>query len=115
MLLVDDEPEILLLMRAILARQGIDSTGAGSLGEARRNLAMNNYDGVILDVNLPDGKGYDLIPEIKRTWPHVRVIVISAMDQERAGSMKAGADAFLSKPMDRPTILQSLKDVGLSN
>jgi two-component system OmpR family response regulator len=115
MLLVDDEPEILLLLRAILARQGIVSTGASSLGEARRNLALATYDGVILDVNLPDGKGYDLIPEIKRAWPHVRVIVISAMDQERAGSMQAGADAFLSKPLDRPTILQSLKDVGLSN
>lgn len=115
MLLIDDESEICLLLRAILERHGVDSTGAHSLAEARRSLKLDHYDGVFLDVNLPDGKGYELIPEIKAAWPHIRVIVISAMDQEKPRAIMAGADLFLPKPFDLRLILQSLKDVGLLN
>lgn len=115
MLLVDDEHETCLLLQAILARQGVASTGAHSLGEARRSLKLGAFDGVFLDVNLPDGKGYELIPELKATYPHIRVIVISAMDQERSSAMNAGADLFIPKPLTRHTILGSLKEVGLVN
>jgi two-component system, OmpR family, response regulator len=114
-LVIDDEPEICLLLRAILAGQGSTSASANSLAEAREILLKESFNVVFVDVNLPDGKGYELIPEIKRLGPDVRVIVISAMDQERKGSMDAGADAFLSKPLYRHTILQSLKDLGISS
>ncbi len=113
MLLVDDEPEICLLLQAILVRHGVASTGVHSLEEARKSLALGDYDGVFLDVNLPDGKGYELIPEVKANRPNTRVIVISAMDQERASAMNAGADLFLPKPLDLRTILGSLREVGL--
>lgn len=112
-LLVDDEPEICLLLKAILLRHGMTSTGVYSLAEARQTLELGDYDGVFLDVNLPDGKGYELIPELKAKFPSARVIVISAMDQERTSSLNAGADLFLSKPFDRHTVLGSLQQVGL--
>jgi DNA-binding response OmpR family regulator len=115
MLLIDDEQEICLLLQAILARQGVASSSVHSLEEARQSMKLGKFDGVFLDVNLPDGKGYLLIPELKATFPLIRVIVISAMDQERAGAMNAGADLFLPKPLDLRTILGSLKDVGIVN
>lgn len=115
MLLVDDEPEICLLLEAILMRYGMDATGVNSLAEARKSLEAADYDGVFIDVNLPDGKGYELIPELKAIRPNTRVIVISAMDQERASAMSAGADLFLPKPLDLRTILGSLRHVGLVN
>lgn len=113
MLLVDDEQEICLLLKAILLRQGLVSMGVHSLAEARQSLKLGDYDGVFLDVNLPDGKGYELIPELKASSPNTRVIVISAMDQERASAMSAGADLFLPKPLDLRTILGGLREVGL--
>ncbi len=113
MLLVDDESEICLLLEVILARHGISSSSANTLAEAKKNLANSEYDGVFLDVNLPDGKGHELIPLLKSAYPDIRVIVISAMDQERVLAMAAGADLFLPKPFDRHTILESLKHVGL--
>lgn len=115
MLLVDDEPEICLLLKAILLRQGLVSVGVHSLAEARQTLKLDEYDGVFLDVNLPDGKGYELIPELKASFPSTRVIVISAMDQERGSAMSAGADLFLPKPLDLRAILGSLREVGLVN
>ncbi|MBL0045296.1 MAG: response regulator [Flavobacteriales bacterium] len=113
MLLVDDESEICLLLQAMLAQYGISSSSAHTLAEARQNLASGEYDGVFLDVNLPDGKGHELIPLLKNAYPDIRVIVISAMDQERTVAMAAGADLFLPKPFDRHTILGSLRQVGL--
>ncbi len=112
-LVVDDESEICLLLQAILARNGVRSASAHSLAEARSRLKANTFDGMFLDVNLPDGRGYDLIPDLRQLQPGVRVIAISAMDEERAKALDAGADIFISKPLDLPTILGSLYLTGL--
>src|SRR5687768_10229441 len=101
LLLVDDEPEICLLLNALLVRYGASTTMAHSIHEAEDKIrAQKGLDGVFLDVNLPDGKGYELIPMIRKSYPSARVIVISAMDQERSHAIAAGADLFLAKPLD---------------
>ena len=87
---------------------------AHSLAEGREKLQSSGpFTGVFLDVNLPDGKGYELIPSIRERSPEARVIVISAMDQERVHAIKAGADLFLAKPLDRNSILEGLRKVHL--
>jgi two-component system OmpR family response regulator len=113
LLLVDDEQEICVLLNAMLARFGARSVMAHSVAEARGSFEEGPFDGVFLDVNLPDGKGYELIPAIRATSPGSRVIVISAMDQEREHAMAAGADLFLSKPLDRRTILEGMERIHL--
>lgn len=115
MLVVDDESEICLLLQAILAKNGVSSLSAHSLAEARARIAVNTFDGVFLDVNLPDGRGYELIPDLKKEHPGIRVIVISAMDEGRMGALDAGADLFIPKPLDLRTILSSLTKVGILN
>ncbi len=114
LLLVDDEQEICLLLNALLVRYGAKTVMAHSLQEAGEKLAVpGHYDGVFLDVNLPDGKGYELIPAIRSNSPDARVIVISAMDQERVHALEAGADLFVAKPLDRNSILDGLRKVDL--
>jgi len=61
---------------------------------------------------LPDGLGYDLIPEIKASQPAARAIAISAMDSERGRAVAAGADLFVPKPFNRATILSSIRELG---
>jgi two-component system, OmpR family, response regulator len=113
LLLVDDEREICLLLNALLVRYGARTTMAHSLEQAREMLEKGPYDGIFLDVNLPDGKGYELIPSIRARSSDARVIVISAMDQEREHALAAGADIFLAKPLDRNTILGGMRKVEL--
>jgi two-component system, OmpR family, response regulator len=113
LLLVDDEQEICLLLKAIFSRYGARTTMAHSLAEAEEKLQEGPYDGIFLDVNLPDGKGYELIPAIKERSDQTRVIVISAMDQERQHAMEAGADLFIPKPLDRNAILQGMRKMEL--
>ncbi len=113
LLLVDDEHDICLLLNAMLSPLGVRSVMAHSLKEARECMADGPFDGVFLDVNLPDGKGYELIPQFRHGSPDSRVIVISAIDQERESALAAGADLFLTKPLDRGTILNGLTTMRL--
>ncbi len=113
-LLVDDEQEICQLLSAILRRTGAECDFAHSIAEGRAALANGPYDAVFLDVNLPDGLGYDLIPEIKAVTPEARCIAISAMDTERNRAVAAGADVFIPKPFNRDIIFSSIRDLGFT-
>lgn len=97
-----------MLLSAMLARYGVNTVVAHSIAEATDRTSEGPFHGFFLDVNLPDGKGYELIPTLRRSSPGARVVVISAMDQERPLALEAGADLFLAKPLDRRTVLDGL-------
>ncbi|MGV3638444.1 MAG: response regulator transcription factor [Flavobacteriales bacterium] len=111
-LLVDDEQEICELLCAMLRRTGTQCHFAHTLAEGRAALEQGKYDAVFVDVNLPDGLGYELIPEVKAVTPDARCIAISAMDSERGRAVAAGADVFIPKPFDRETIFSSIRALG---
>lgn len=113
-LLIDDEKEICELLSAMLKRNGTSCMFAHSLGEGRKALKRGNFDAVFLDVNLPDGLGYELIPDIKATSPDARCIAISAMDSEGDRALKAGADVFIPKPFNRAVIFTRIRELGFN-
>ncbi|MFT3884447.1 MAG: response regulator [Flavobacteriales bacterium] len=112
-LLIDDETEICFLLSNVLRRAGAECITAHSLAEGRRALTGNAFDAVFLDIHLPDGLGYDLIPEIREHQPDTRVIAISAVDNERMNAAARGADLFISKPLSKDLVLGGLRSVGL--
>lgn len=111
-LLVDDEPEICLLLSNMLQRIGTQCSFAHSVQEGKNALKAGHFDAVFLDVHLPDGLGYDLIPDIKASQPAARLIAISAVDSERSRAEAAGADLFVPKPFNRSIILSSIRQLG---
>ena len=113
-LLIDDEKEICVLLCAMLKRTGTTCMFAHSLDEGREALKRGTFDAVFLDVNLPDGLGYDLIPDIKASSPEARCIAISAMDSEGGRAVEAGADVFIPKPFNRSVIFSSIRELGFT-
>lgn len=108
-LIVDDDPDVRQGMNVRLRANGYETFFAGdaitSIAEARKN----NPDLIILDLGLPAGDGF-LVMERLHNIPSlslIPVIVVSARDrhvnQERA--LKAGAKAFLQKPVDNAELL----------
>lgn len=89
---VDDDPDVLRLVAAALAGR-VKVTSARSLDEARKALAKFTPDLVILDLTLRDGKGPDLLKDLKSPSPPV--IVFSAEDDNR--SEDCSFDAFCTK------------------
>jgi CheY-like chemotaxis protein len=111
-LLVEDEDLNRTLVKAVLARAQIQAVrdaevlDAGSLAMARRRLADEDVDLVLLDMNLPDGNGLTLARELAsgaattagRKRPVVVAVTASVLPQDRAAAIEAGCDGFLDKP-----------------
>lgn len=96
----DDRPLAGGLCRA-LQNNGTMTDSCHSLREAEEMLdgAQNAYDLVILDVNLPDGNGFDFLQEIKSKYD-ICVIMLTANDMETdiVAGLEAGADDYITKP-----------------
>ena len=100
--LLDREPDIELLAQA------------GSLTEACEQAARFEFDVVILDMGLPDGSGADLIADLRRASPGVRVMVLSAsLDPEGIGKARsAGANEILDKLTPVGDVLATVRRLG---
>lgn len=98
-LVVDDEPPIRKLLRLGLRTQGYDVLEAPN-GKTALELLDRAPDVVILDLGLPDMKGFDLLRTIRGRLEAVPIIVLSSRDDE-AGKVEAldlGADDYVTKP-----------------
>lgn len=111
-LLVDDEKEICELLCNMLRRTGTECAFAHSVTQGREALKRGGFDAVFLDICLPDGLGYELIPAIRSTQPGSRVIAISALDHEGLRATAEGADLFVPKPFTRSIIMSSIHALG---
>jgi two-component system, OmpR family, response regulator len=115
-LIVDDEADICLLLSGLLRRLGYQPTCAHFLEDGRQCLSRQHFDAVFLDLNLPDGLGFDLLPTIKQgglTMKMPKVVMISAFDgtAERKRASDQGADYFMGKPFTRKTVEQALESI----
>jgi len=101
-LLVDDIPSNIRLMRLLLSKYDCDTASCGQ--EALERLKTNPPDLILLDVMMPNMNGFEVCAEIKNNprLQHIPIIMVTALD-DKASKLKglnAGASEFLSKPID---------------
>jgi DNA-binding response OmpR family regulator len=111
-LVVDDEPDVALLLQLVCENLGCDVVVAGSIAEARVRIVAGPVPTLLLlDVILPDGNGLDFCREVKTTWPSVRVLVLSAhvRPESLAAAQDAGADHFIPKPFDPEALVGTIE------
>ncbi len=101
-LVVDDEADILDLLKITLARMDVQATTAMNVEEAKQALDGRRFDLCLTDMNLPDGSGIDLVRFIVERHPETPVAMITAHGnmESAVAAMKAGAFDFVSKPVD---------------
>jgi len=101
-LIVDDEPDLVELIKLTLERMNLGTVSAGDLATARRMLVDKRFDLCLADMRLPDGDGLDLVTWIQQHQPQLPVAVITAHGnvQTAVRALKAGAFDFVSKPLD---------------
>lgn len=112
-LIVDDEEDIGLMTRIILNKNGLEAGNAYSIREAEKKISKNKFDVVFLDINLPDGSGFDLIPLIREKNRDAGIIMISAFDdvQEMQKADAMMVDSFVKKPFGKKDILMALEKI----
>ena len=113
-LAVDDEPDILELIKMTLERMDIIVHTASNIEAAKKQLACNTYDLCLTDMRLPDGDGLELIKHIQLHYSNTPVAMITAHGNMEAAitALKSGAYDFVSKPVDLQ-VLRSLVTTAL--
>src|SRR6267378_105777 len=101
-LVVDDDPQMLRLIKAALADSPINVHGATSFAECLKFLGERHPDAILLDVVLPDINGLDAFRQIHEMAPKVPVVFITATSASDTAieAMKLGAFDYLMKPLD---------------
>ncbi len=110
-LVVDDSPLTRLVVMRILEKAGYVAKGASSVKRALEMVKKEDFDYAIVDLELPDGNGIELLREVKKYIPKIRVAVLTTSDtlDNRLAAEEIGADAFLSKAEDIDRILTFMK------
>lgn len=101
-LIVDDEPNIVVSLEYLLQREGYEIAVANDGEEALARLAAFGPDLVLLDVMLPKKSGFEVCQAIRLNpdWAAIRIIMLSAKgrDIEVQKGLALGADDYLTKP-----------------
>lgn len=111
---IDDDPRTIFALCANLKAKGFDCVSFNGAHQALEALAGTEVaDAVLIDMMMPDMDGYEAIPAIRRlpAGRHLPVIAVTAqaMHGDREKCLEAGADAYISKPVDLDKLLELLK------
>jgi len=103
-LVVEDHPDNLLLITAVLRRAGYQAQRAGSAEEALAQLQTRRPDLILMDIQLPGQDGLSLTRQLRqeRGMADVPIIALSAhaMQDSRQEAEAAGCDGYITKPID---------------
>ena len=108
-LIIDDDPDLCMLLKAMLDRHIPDVSFVHSIQNCREVLINAKPDVIFIDNNLPDGKGVAYIKELKQSMADVRIIMISAMAGLKAQAVEFGADVFVEKPLTEFNVQKALE------
>ncbi|MFD1696195.1 response regulator transcription factor [Roseibium aestuarii] len=102
LLLVEDTYDMAEAIMIRLERAGAACDLARTLEQARECVAVQRYDVIVLDINLPDGLGTDLLREMRARGERTPILMLTAefSVDDRVSSLNWGADDYLVKPFD---------------
>ncbi len=111
LLAIDDDQDILKVLKANLELHGYKLVTATSLAEARRILETHQPDLIILDLMLPDGDGLEFCCSVKSLHPGLPVIMLTARDKvsDKVVGLELGADDYVVKPFETSELLARIK------
>jgi DNA-binding NarL/FixJ family response regulator len=104
LLIVDDEPNLLVAVAAVLRDEGFEVTTARSGGEALTLVAQESPDLIVSDIRMPVMDGYELARRLRSSpnFALIPIIFLSAKDEteDRVEAFRSGVDVYLTKPFE---------------
>ena len=112
-LLVDDEPNIILSLEFLIEQAGYEVRIARDGEAALKSIEERKPDLILLDVMLPKRDGFDVCERIRANpaWNDIRIIMLTAKgrDSERERGLALGADAYITKPFSTREAMEQIK------
>jgi len=112
-LVVDDEEALRTVLSSELVSEGYQVESASDGDEAISIVQSKQFDLVLLDIKMPKVDGFEVLKFIKKSYPQLKVIMLTAFaDLKNAiESKKLGAEDFISKPYDLVDLLTTIERV----
>ncbi len=109
-LVIEDEPAIRAVLRALLQSEGYRVAEADTALRAEIEARSHKPDLLLIDLGLPDADGLKVIRRL-RAWSQVPIVVLSArtMEEQKIAALDAGADDYVTKPFSAPELLARLR------
>ncbi|WAC29428.1 response regulator transcription factor [Ancylobacter sp. SL191] len=110
-LLVEDDAVLADGIRAGLMMAGLTVDHVESCADAAAALRVSRFDGVVLDLQLPDGSGLDVLASLRGREDPTPVLLLTALDEtaDRVRGLDGGADDYLGKPFDLDELAARLR------
>ncbi|MCC5933668.1 MAG: response regulator [Candidatus Cyclonatronum sp.] len=114
-LIVDDEPNIVISLEFLMAQNGLNPFIARSGEQAIDHLEKQIPDLILLDVMLPNRSGFDILQYIRRSerLKNIKVVMLTARGREQdiSKGMDLGADAYVTKPFSTRDLIKKVKEL----
>jgi len=114
-LVVDDEPHIVDLVKVCLEDRDFEVLEAYNGGEALEKIRQFVPDMVLLDIMMPEVDGYEVCRQIKQTseTQHIKVVMLTAkgLEIDRATGLECGADSYITKPFSPIRLLSEIREL----
>jgi DNA-binding response OmpR family regulator len=110
-LIVEDQPEISMLIADRIRRAGYVPDCVRALADIPEALETYDYPVMLLDRRLPDGDGLSIVAEAKRIRPAIRILAVTAARsiEDRVGGLQAGVDDYLTKPFSPEELVARIR------
>jgi CheY-like chemotaxis protein len=112
-LIADDEDDVREVIEDRLNSWGFNVVAVTTGGEALRKITSEKFDGVLLDVKMPEMTGIEVLEEVRRRGSRLPIIVITSSTSREAaiGSLAKGANEFILKPFEWEELKSKLQKV----
>ena len=113
LLLVDDDPQIRMLLREIGNRAGFEVAEATNGREAIDALQRRHVDLMLLDLHMPEASGFEVLRASRSTRTSTQIVLMTGQSSidNAVEAIKLGAGEFLPKPLDLPRVRRLMAEV----
>jgi DNA-binding response OmpR family regulator len=116
-LIIDDEPDVTLVLKQVLEANGFETDSYERPSLALKNFRANMYDLLLLDIKMPDINGLDLYQEMRKIDDKVKVCFLTATEmysekfRKEESYVKFDKELFIAKPIENEELLDHLNKI----
>jgi len=114
-LIVDDEPSIIVALQFLMEQNGYETLVAFSGEEAMETIARQHPNLILLDIMLPVVDGFEVCQRVRENpeWKDIRIVLVTALGSEAnaAKGLALGADAYITKPFANADLVAKVKEL----
>ena len=112
-LAIEDDRELATNLKLSLQKEGFVVDTSRSKEDGLTKIEVNEYDCVVLDINLPDGNGFEILKELRNSKNKTPIIIVTArgLTEDKIKGLNLGADDYLPKPIDSNELIARIRAI----